>query len=252
MPGFVLRFGTTFGAGVLGAAVAAIPAAIRVAAGAVPACSPYNAWLMLTVAGVVPMVIAIVLLRGARVGLKAFGGPGKWTRFSGFVLWAFLEVVSLVCLGALLRAKTHHHALAGATFALVSLAGSVGLALVITRIAGIVSALPESPRRLVVGGGAVLLALAGAAIVRRFGVDVAGSGGTGATIVDMLAFFIVATFASRPEFVERRALALLGPPAAATVLVLGASAFRACPQVLDATKGHAPLYSPALEPWSSH
>ena len=253
MAGLVTRFGTTFAVGALGAAVAAIPAAIRVGARAVPACATSSAWLVLAGAGMCPMLIAIVLFRGARVGLKAFGGEGRGTRLAAFVLWACLELCALVVLGAVLRATTHHHALAGVTFALVSLAAAIGLAVVAMRVAAMISALPAAPRRVALGVGGVVIAMAGALVVRRWGLDPsAGMGITGATIVDLLAFFIVATFASRPEFVERRFLALLGPPAAATLVVLSVSAIRACPQIADAARGHAPVYSQALGQWSPH
>jgi hypothetical protein len=253
MAGLVTRFGTTIGVGTLGAAVAAVPAAIRVGARVVPACGTYSAWLVLAWAGVGPMLIAIVLFRGARVGLKAFGGEGRGARLAAFVLWALLEVGGLVLLGALLRATTHHHALAGVTFALAAVALAVGLALLSMRVAKEVSALAPGSRRLVLVGAALVIVLAVAMVARRFGLDASGGlGVTGATIVDLLAFFIVATFASRPEFVERRVLAILGPPAAATLLVLGVSAIRACPQIADATRGHAPVYSSAVDQWSVH
>jgi hypothetical protein len=253
MAGFITRFGTTFGVGALGACVASIPAAIRVGAGDMPACGAYNAWLVLAGAGLGPMLVAVALLRGARVGLKAFGGPGQGPRFTAFLLWAGLELGMLVLLGALLRATTHHHALAGVTFALVSLLGSVGLAVFSVRTVAVVLALPDWLRPFTVGMGLLVLSFTVALAARRAGLDAPGSMGVaGATIVDLLAFFIVATFASRAQFVEARWLALLGPPAAATLLVLGVSAFRACPQIAEAASGHAPLYSQTLVRWQPH
>ena len=95
-------------------------------------------------------------------------------------------------------------------------------------------------------GAAVLLGLC-TFVANRFRAGGSlGTGLLGVSIVDFLAFGIVATFGSRPELVERRLLALLGPPAVATLLVVGISAFRACPPMLEATKGHAPLYSRVL------
>jgi hypothetical protein len=256
MGGFLERFGTAFGAGALGAAVAAIPAGIRMGAGSgsqTPTCSPYCAWVVLATGGLAPMLISIFLLRAARVGLKAFGGPGRGTRFAGVILWGWLELLTLVAVGALLRARTHHHALAGVTFALGSLAVSGGLALVTTRFARIVSALPDGQRRPALVAGLLAIAVLGALVLRRSGLDGSdGLGRAGATIIDLLAFCIVATFASRPDLSSRRLLALVALPATAALVFVGASSLQACPQVIDAARGAAPLYSQVLTLWPSH
>jgi hypothetical protein len=247
MAGFVTRFGTAFGVAALGASLAAIPAAIRIGAADAPACGTMNAWMVLAGVGVGPMLAAIVVLRGARVGLKAFGGPGADTRLAAFVLWAFLLLGSLIALGALLRATTHHHALAGVTFAIGAVVVALALALVALRLGAMVSPLTPGTRRVLYAAGAAVLLGLCTFVANRFRAGGSlGTGLLGVSIVDFLAFGIVATFGSRPELVERRLLALLGPPAVATLLVVGISAFRACPPMLEATKGHAPLYSRVL------
>jgi hypothetical protein len=249
----VVRLGSGFGAAALGAAVAAVPAGIRVGACEAPGCSPYSAWVALALGGLAPMLIAIFLLRAARVGLKAFGGPGRGTRFAGLVLWGWFELLTLVAVGGLLRSRTHHHALAGVTFALGALVLSGGLALLAMRLVAIASGLPDGQRRPALAFGLVAVAVVGVLVLRRSGLDGSdGLGPAGSIIIDLLAFCIVATFASRPDLANVRLLAFVAGPATVALVVVGASALRACPQVLDAAKGSAPLYSQVLALWTSH
>jgi hypothetical protein len=61
-----------------------------------------------------------------------------------------------------------------------------------------------------------------------------------AKLVDGLAFAVGAFVASGRLFANRRGLALVGPPLAAVVLVLGVSSLRACPPLREILYGQAP------------
>src|SRR5258706_15175327 len=104
----VVRFGAVVGAGVLAAAIATIPAGMRVAP-TVPGEVPLDVWLTLAACAMPPAIVAVAILRGAREGLRAFGGPQASASAFGFVLWLFATFGVMVILGAVLRATTHHH-----------------------------------------------------------------------------------------------------------------------------------------------
>jgi hypothetical protein len=235
-PTRVLRLGTAVGLAAAASLACVLPATMRVAAA-----SPEGAtrvWIGLGAAALGPMVAAVLVLRGAREGLRAFGlrapaGPeSEWApsneaadrRAYGIVLWLASLLVLLSVYGSVLRATTHHHALAGVTYAIGALALAVGSAIGCARIVAILAGASDGVRR---AGGAVLAVVTAAALawvavrfLRAASVD-AASATAAATVVDVLAFSLAAGFAARPSFAGRRALALVGPPVALTILVLG-------------------------------
>jgi hypothetical protein len=204
----------------------ALPAALRVGAG-LGQDATGRAWTGLAAASLAPMVGAVVVLRGAREGLHAFGGPGAELRAYGVVLWAGSLLAAFALLGSVLRATTHHHALAGVTFAFVAVAVAAGLALLCVRIVAILRQAPARVRRSVALtlGGCLLVALGG--IGMRF-LHAASQEPTSAPaagmVVDVLAFSLAAVFAARRSLASRRAVALLGPPVAVAIAALGFSA----------------------------
>jgi hypothetical protein len=257
----VTRFGTAVGASACGAAIATVPAGLRIAASP-PACGALSVWIVLVAVTFLPMLLAVVVLRSARVGLRAFGGPLAPARFGAFAVWLVLDVFALGLLGALLRSTTHHHALAAVTFALVALATSVLIALVSVRAVEVALAGSHLGRAML-GAASGMVVLAGVFLVRRLGhgevpqqygvlAQSLSVGGARAILVDGLALIIAGTFASRRALAGRRVLALLGPPAAALFLVLGHSSLRACPPIEEAIGDHAPVFGPLVELFPAH
>src|SRR5580700_5037779 len=96
---FVVRFGTAVGLGAIAALVGAVPAALRVSSVAVDGPSAWRVWFALAAAALVPMVAAVVVLRGAREGLRGFAGPGAGLRVAGAGLWLASLLVGLTLLG---------------------------------------------------------------------------------------------------------------------------------------------------------
>src|SRR5260370_19944491 len=113
----VLRFGTAVGLAAGAALAPALPATMRISGALASGHGLGHVWLALAAATLGPMVAAIVVLRGAREGLRAFGGSGAGLRIYGVGLWLASLLVGLSLFGGILRATTHHHALAGVTFA---------------------------------------------------------------------------------------------------------------------------------------
>lgn len=243
----VVRVGSAVGAGVAAALACAVPAALRVANGAEPGVG--RALLALGAAALVPMVAAVVVLRGARDGLRAFAGPGAALRGFGVALWLTTMLVGLSIFGSMLRATTHHHGLAGVTYAFGALALAVGDGLVCARIVAIARAMPERGRRVLVASllaaaGIVLFAV-GVRFVRAASKDAASYAAAG-TVVDVLAFALAALFASRASFAGRRLLAIVGPPVAVVLAAMGMGALRD-PAVHEAVVERAPAFAPAAD-----
>jgi len=250
---FVVRFGTAVGLGAIAALVAAGPAAMRVSSVAASGPSGWRVWLALSAAALLPMVAAVVVLRGAREGLRAFAGPGAGLRAAGAGLWLASLLVGLTLFGGVLRTHTHQHALAGVTFAFGALFFAGGSAVVCARIVSLARGAPEFARRglILILGVAALLALSyvGLRFVRAASHDAASYGAAG-TVVDVLAFGLAAFFASRPSLIARRAIALVGPPIAVAVVALGVTTLRAAP-MHDAVGEAAPAFAPVVDFLSS-
>jgi hypothetical protein len=238
---FGLRIATALGAAALAACVASLPAALRV--GSAFSSMP-RAWGACAATMILPMFVALLVLRQARVGVRALGGEQPSARALGIAIWLVTLFFSLAAFGAMLRATTHNHALAGATFAFGAVALAVGLGIVCARIAAIVGNTAEPTRRaLIVGlGGLLALAVLVAGIRWAHALDGAASASTsaGALCVDFLAFGLAALFASRPSFVARPVLAIVGPIVAVAVLALGIATLRGERTAFDAISTRAP------------
>lgn len=247
-----LRFGTAIGLATLAALACALPATLRVSAAVASTEGAPRVSVALSAAALGPMFASIIVLRGAREGLRAFVGPGLELRAYGVFLWLGLLLVTFSIFGSVLRAKTHHHALAGVTFAFAALALAIGSALVCARVVAILRrAAPPRSRALggTLAGATILVALwIGIRFLQAIAHD-PESAGAAAVVVDVLAFALSAGFAARPSFARRRALALVGPPIAIAIVALGVSALRD-PPLRAAIDDHAPAYSVPAE-WIS-
>jgi hypothetical protein len=203
-----------------------------------------RAWTGLAASALVPMVAMVVILRGASEGLRAFGGPDAELRAYGTALWAAWLLVVLAIFGSVLRATTHHHGLAGVTFAFGALAAALGLGLTSARVIEILRGTSAPVRRSAgMAIGLVTVAALGWVGLRflRAAHDPASTAAAG-TIVDVLAFVLAAGFAARRTLASRRALAVVGPPVAVAIAALGFSALRDSP-LRNAIDERAPAFA---------
>jgi len=241
-----MRFGTAVGLAAMAALTCALPAGMRVSSAAAAESTP-RVWFALAAAALGPMVAAIVVLRSAREGLRAFGGPGSALRAFGVALWLATLLAGLSVFGSVLQATTHHHALAGVTFAFGAVALAAGSGVACARITSILRDAPRGARRalgLALGVGAcVALGWVGLGFVRAASGDRPSSAAAG-TVVDVLAFALAALFGARRSLAARRPLALFGPPVAVVMLAVGASALRD-PSLVEAIDERAPAFAPA-------
>jgi hypothetical protein len=250
----VVRFGTAVGLGAVAALASVLPATMRVGSTAGEGAGTGRVWLALAFAALGPMVASVVVLRGAREGLRAFGGPGLGLRAFGVGLWLASLLVGFTLFGRVLRANTHHHGLAGVTFAFGALAAAVASAVVCARIVALARTAPDfaRPGLVAILGTAAVLALiyVGMRFVRGASQDAASYGAAG-TVVDVLAFALAAFLASRRSLGGRRLIALVGPPVAVVVVALGASTLRDAP-VREAIGERAPAFAPVVDLLPGH
>jgi hypothetical protein len=249
-----VRFGTAVGLAAVAALACVVPAAMRVASSDAGDVGKTHAWIALAAAALLPMLAAVVVLRGAREGLRAFAGSGAGLRLYVVSLWMATLLVGLSLFGSVLRATTHHHGLAGVTFAFGALVFAVGDALVCVRVYNIARGMPEGGRRvllvaLAIAVGILLLAV-GVRFVRAASHDAVSYAAAG-TVVDVLAFALAALFASRRSLVSRRSIALVGPPIAVVVAALGVAMLRDAP-LRAAIGDRAPAFGAIVEALVPH
>jgi hypothetical protein len=237
---WLLRFGGVVGAGALGSAMAAAPAALRLQS-APGTCTPLGTWALLFGAAIVPMSLAVLALRRARSGFLALGkGGGMAPVLLGWWVSCF---AGLTLLGAMLRARTHHRALGGVTFALAAFVLTVLSALFCLRMASAARKASPSSRWALAAVFAAVLGFAVAMARHRLSAALPFPTSEGAKLVDGLAFALSAFIVSGHPFVDKRVLALVGPPAAAILMILGVSSWRACPSLRDALEERAPMFA---------
>jgi hypothetical protein len=245
------RFGTAVGAALVASALATGPAALRIAS----VDGPSGAWPALVASTLLPMLLAVVVLRRARVGLRSFAG----SRALAIGVWLPSVFVVMVVLGSTLRATTHHHPLAGVTFSILSLIAAVGLAPFAARVAALLTQWHAGGRWVPLATTALLALFVAVFVAVRVARGLGGDGGDGAAsasppasdpgatvLVDLLAFGMAALLASRPELAARRVLAVFGPPVAAVVFVLGMTSLVRSAALARAVDDRAPAFSAAV------
>jgi hypothetical protein len=233
---------SALGTATLAALVASVPAALRLAPVAGPPAGPLGPWLVLSAASLPPLWLAVLLLRGARRGLADLAGERALELALGAALWLAVSADALTLLGAALRATTHHHGLAGATFGVFGLAVLVGLAALVARLVALAASWPRAVGALVLGAG-LAVALAGLGVLA---LRAGRAGGAGAVnlLVDTACYAVAAALASSAAL-ARRPVAFVGPPVALMLLAAGLS--RPLAAVLaSAVEGNAPLLAPVV------
>jgi hypothetical protein len=249
----VTRFGAVVGLAVAAAAASSVPAAVRVAR-SVPGMEGAvgHAWVALAAATLLPMLAAVMVLRAAREGLRAFGGPAAQLRIYGVLLWLAWLVVLLALFGSALRRTTHQHALAGVAYACGAVALALGLGVACARIVSVLAGARGEVRR--TAGAALAVGTAGTvswiglAFLRAVASDPASVPASG-MVLDLLAFMLAAFLASRRSvaaFAVRRTLALVGPPIAVALVALGLAALQDA-ALVAAMRDRAPAYAAALD-----
>jgi hypothetical protein len=232
------------GAGALAALVGSIPATARVAPVIVG--NALGAWIALSACAIVPMTVAVALARAVRVGARTAAGPDSQLVGWAVATWAMTTFLALAAFGAFLRATTHHHGLAGVTFALGGLTIGGVIAVVARRLMHIARAADPLGRAALASCVIAVLVCTLFVVVVRVArtEDAAGLALSPSALVDALAFVIAAGALSRRTFAQVTWLAVAGLPLCLGVLALGWALLSREPALFEAIRAHAPLFAP--------
>jgi hypothetical protein len=233
------RFGTVVGGGVAAALLASLPAVMRIGDGG-SAARALDEWVA-TASLLTPVaILAVGVLRRARHGLRLLVGDHTVALAAAVLWWAVIESSVLAAFGAVLRAKTHHHGLAGVTFAAAALVSGVLVALLAARGGRMIERMPPAARRIGIG----LASAAAFLVVLLVGIRTARAEGmhTAAGLVDVLALAVTSAVASARPLSRLRAVALVGVPLSVLVVVLGFSALHRSPSLETAILDAAPIH----------
>ena len=239
------RLGALAGLATVGAVACTLPATLRVSPMLTGPQAVVRAWAALSAAALLPMGFAVAALRGAWRAWRELGEEVSPLGAFGVGLWVTGLFVWLELLGAFLRATTHHHALAGVTYAFGALLLASGWGLVCRRTVGILRDLGEGRRRIaMVSFGVFFLAAILFIAVRFFSVASkdAASAMAASMVIDVVAFALAALFVSA-DWGKWRLLAIVGPPLALFLAALGFSTL-GDPSVAQVIREQAPAYAP--------
>jgi hypothetical protein len=216
----VMRFGAAVSAVLLSSAIATMPAVVRVAPEVSASCGARSVFVALLALAFVPLALSTVVVRHALAALRLFDARAVRSAVPTVLVWVTGWFASLMLVGTFLRANTHHHGLAGVTFAVFGLALAAALAVLSIRLCAWVRAAPGVVRGIAAAVLALVLSMGLVAASRALSRTDASS----AFAVDLVAFAIATGFGAgafprrtRPPFV----FALLGPPLGAVILVVG-------------------------------
>jgi hypothetical protein len=157
-------------------------------------------------------------------------------------MWVAIMEMATWVVGKFLRQSTHHHALAGATYAVVAIGLAVAVGLFTARVASLVAKLGEQVIRVAVIVAALAAVAALAFLARALG-DTARI-----TLIDAAAFIAAVGLAARASHVSDPKVGYIGGPLALVLFVAGAWFLRSPGDVLaSAVDALVPLYGkPAL------
>jgi hypothetical protein len=240
-----LRLGAIFASAVLAAVLASVPAALRSvgqsASPPIPAAAlPWH--LLALVALATPVcVFSVWVLTHARKGLRLLAGEESIAAMAGLAWWLVVELGILSLAAALFRKVTHHHALAGVTFAVVALGSGAFVGLVAWRTTARVGRAGRGFAKAALGLATLSLALAIVISGLRLSKTEAAAPLT-ITLLDAVALGISLLLAS-PTWIGRlRFLTIVGLPTAALLVIVGLTALRFDPELARAVSRTAPLH----------
>lgn len=235
---FVTRFGTVVGGGVLAAAASSLPAELRMGDGG-SILRAIEQWLALAALLTPLAIIVVAVFRRGRVGLRILAGDRAPLFAAAALWWAVLELGVLSIFGSVLRAKTHHHGLAGVTFAILALISGLVVAMLAVRGVRMLLRMPPSGHRVALK----VAASAAFIVVILIGIRTSRSTGlhTAAALVDTLALVVSGAIASSRAMAKWRPLAVGGVPIAAAILLLGFACVRAEPDLKELLAEGAPV-----------
>lgn len=236
----VLRIGILVAGGVLSGVVASLPAALRLG-GEGSLGTLLTRWVILCALAIPIAVPAVGILRRARVGVRQLLGERAQLLVIGVLWWSVIMLGLLAVAGAVLRKTTHHHALAGVTFAFFAIIAGVIVGLLARRTTAMLDRGGTKLQKVglsIVGGCALLIVVLVLVRTARATELHAAAG-----MVDAIALAICALMTSSRAFTKLRPLAVIGLPVAILVLVVGLTLLRFDPKLQPLLAAGAPLHA---------
>jgi FtsH-binding integral membrane protein len=236
----VMRVGYIVAGGVISAVASSFPAALRMGEEG-SASRALEQWIVLSALATPIGVAAVAVLRRARVGLRLLMGNKGHLLAIGVLWWSVVELGLLSMFGAVLRKTTHHHALAGVTFAAFAVVSGLLIGIFAHRTTAILARGGPNLERMgvaIAGGAAfVVIMLVGVRTSRAEGLH------TAAALVDALALAVMSTITSSRAFTRFRPMAIAGVPVAVLLLMIGLTTLRFDPQVRESLMEAAPVHT---------
>ncbi len=215
-----------------------------------------KAWLALAACAYLPALFFVVVLPRARAAMGSFDPKGSRTRILTLLFTVAALEGTLSVFGRVLRQSTHHHALAGVTFALGALVVTAFAAALSARIASLVASLGEVAARVAIVVASLVVVAIFAVLVRSL------SPSARVMLLDGGAFVVAVVLASRTALPRPEKhpeaphdddddapsrlgfLAYFGAVVAAAIIALGAISLRQSAEVvLPSIDALAPLYA---------
>lgn len=237
---FVTRFGAVVAGGVLSAILASLPAALRMGDGGLVG-RALEQWLALAALLTFPAILAVFIAKRARTGMKMLAGDRAPIVVTGLLWWCVLELMVLSIFGGLLRKHTHHHGLAGVTFAAFAIVSGASIAVLAIRAARLLARVEPRLQRMALGvtGGAVFVAI----VIVGVRTGQAPALPTAAALVDVSALVLAASVLSSRAVAQVKAITIGGVPAGVLLLILGISTLIAEPQIRESIAARAPMHA---------
>ncbi len=239
----VMRIGHIVGAGVVAALASSFPASLRMGEEG-SAGRALVQWVVVS-ALATPLAVGLVaVLRRARVGLRLLMGERVQLLAIGVLWWSVIELGILSLFGALLRKTTHHHALAGVTFAVFAIVTGLVVGIFARKATLVLARGGSSLQR----SGLIIASSAAFLVVMLVGVRTSKAEGlhTASALIDGLALAITSTIASSKMLSRHRALAIVGVPIAVLVVMVGLTMLRFDPKLHASLGEVAPLHTLVL------
>lgn len=221
-PSLVTRAGLLLGIGAFVAMACAVLPALRGDAGFAPR------WLA-TAAMMAPATTLLIALFGrARLGIRLLTHDEAESTISTIAGAFALFALPLAMVAYVLAAKTHHHALAGVTFAIVASGLGLGAILVSRRLAEVFARGDENRAHRWLAIARIAAAFGVSAPVLFAAVKLTGVSGSAlaTTAFDCGLLFVAAWTASGVQFSGRRIFARIGLPLWVLLALLGSSVQR--------------------------
>jgi hypothetical protein len=236
----IIVVGFVVAGAVIAAVASSLPAALRMGDEG-SAGRALEQWIVLSALATPLATAAVIVLRRARVGLRLLMGDRASLLAIGVLWWSVIELGLLSIFGAVLRKTTHHHALAGVTFAAFAVASGALVGIFARRTTGMIARGGMNLQKigLVIAGGAAFI------VVMLVGIRTSRAEGlhTAAALVDVLAFAVMSTIASSRILSRFRPLAIAGVPVAVLVVMVGLTTLRFDPKLRDSLAETAPMHA---------